>query len=39
MKKIKLTERFGAKLIAWFLLALCMLGAMVQRRGTTGSTC
>ncbi len=33
MKKAKLTGRFGVKLLAWFLLALCVLGAMVSAIG------
>ena len=33
MKKIRLTERFGAKLAAWILLALCVLGAFLSAVG------
>ena len=33
MKKAKLTERLGAKLAAWFLLALCVLGAFAAAVG------
>ena len=33
MNKAKLTERFGVKLLAWFLLALSVLGLMVSAVG------
>ncbi len=33
MKKAKLTERFGVKLLVWFLLALSVLGLMVSVAG------
>ena len=33
MNKLKLTERFGAKLLAWFLLAACVLTACVSAAG------
>lgn len=33
MKKVKLTERFGAKLLAWFLLAISIVGLLCSAVG------
>ena len=37
MKKTKPTERFGVKLLAWFLLALSVIGLMVSAAGITAA--
>ena len=38
MKKTKLTERFGVKMLAWFLLALSILGLMISAVGIVAAS-